>query len=333
MAPSDIRSEQINELAAALAKAQGVLEGALKGKVNPAFKTKYADLASVWDAAREPLSSNGLSVVQLTQEAEGGMVLVTMLMHSSGQWVSSRYPIRPVKSDPQGYGSALSYARRYSLMSVVGVSPEEDDGNAAGGHGVANANGGSDRREPPRQGQQEPSRPDPRYRQRSEAISAKLADIDDVAGVTDLWTKHLDAIKEIREYDPVAYKALAEDFRLRKAEVAPPAGLGQDDRPDPLPEKPRTVAVPTDDDGEPAWGQFADYLLGIVPRVTSRRWGEEFLSMHKFQISQLAQVRDVVGTFDGKPMTGTTAAARIRGAMAMHLDAIDPPGGQTQAAE
>lgn len=126
-------SESINELAAALAKAQAQIQPAKKENVNPAFKSKYADLASVWDACREPLTANGLSVVQMpTDNAEPGRVaLVTTLLHSSGQWISSMVSTRIVKDDPQGVGSALTYLRRYALSAMVGVAPDDDDGNAA----------------------------------------------------------------------------------------------------------------------------------------------------------------------------------------------------------
>lgn len=126
-------SEQINELAAALAKAQAQIQPAKKENVNPAFKSKYADLASVWDACREPLTANGLAVVQMpTDCAEAGRVaLVTTLLHSSGQWISSMVSTRIVKDDPQGVGSALTYLRRYALSAMVGVAPDDDDGNAA----------------------------------------------------------------------------------------------------------------------------------------------------------------------------------------------------------
>jgi hypothetical protein len=130
-----MHSEAINEIAAALAKAQGQMEGAAKGKINPAFKSKYADLASVLEAAREPLSVNGLAVVQLTQKTPDGLVLITKLVHSSGQWFSGEYPINPVKNDPQGFGSSTTYARRYALMAMVGIAPEDDDGEAAMGRG------------------------------------------------------------------------------------------------------------------------------------------------------------------------------------------------------
>jgi len=130
-------SESISALAAALAKAQAVIEGATKGKVNPAFRSKYADLAAVWDAIREPLTANGLSLVQMPDMAEGDPVLVTRLLHSSGEWLEGTYPLRPVKEDPQGYGSSISYARRYAAMAVCGVCPEDDDGNAASARPVA----------------------------------------------------------------------------------------------------------------------------------------------------------------------------------------------------
>lgn len=119
-------------LAAALAKAQGAMEGAKKGSDNPFFKSKYADLAEVWKACRAVLSENGLSVAQVTKIADdGSMYLETMLLHSSGESIAGQYPIEPVKKDPQGMGSAITYARRYALAAMVGVAQEDDDGNAA----------------------------------------------------------------------------------------------------------------------------------------------------------------------------------------------------------
>ena len=124
-------SEQLAELAGALAKAQAMLRGAVKDSTNPHFKSRYADLASCWDACREALAANGLSVVQLP-EGNGGVVeMTTRLMHSSGQWIECTGTFTPSKSDPQGMGSCITYARRYQLCAVVGISPEDDDGNAA----------------------------------------------------------------------------------------------------------------------------------------------------------------------------------------------------------
>lgn len=125
----------IAKLAAALAKAQGQIEGAKKDRKNDHFRSKYADLASCWDACREPLSSNGLSVVQFPCPSLPGHVgLRTLLLHESGEMIEDVFHM-PVKdaTNPQAVGSALTYARRYALCSVVGIAPEEDDGNAAAG--------------------------------------------------------------------------------------------------------------------------------------------------------------------------------------------------------
>lgn len=126
------RSEQVNELATALAKAQGQMEGAKKDSDNPFFRSKYADLASVVDAIRGPFAEHGLSYVQLPTEREGEAVAVeTVLLHASGQWISSLTVVPVSKADAQGYGSAMTYARRYGLQAMAGVAPEDDDGNAA----------------------------------------------------------------------------------------------------------------------------------------------------------------------------------------------------------
>lgn len=125
------QSEQINELATALAKAQSEIQGAKKDCANPFFKSKYADLASVWDACRDPLTKNGLSVIQTTGERDGKQYLYTVLAHSSGQWIKSELLVITSKPDIQALGSSLTYCRRYSLAMIAGVCPEDDDGNAA----------------------------------------------------------------------------------------------------------------------------------------------------------------------------------------------------------
>ena len=131
-------STSLAALAAALAKAQAAVEGAIKGKVNPAFRSKYADLASVWDACREALTDNGLSVIQSPGHIEDGrMEMTTMLLHASGEWARGSLTIPVAKADAHGYGSAITYARRYALAAFVGVSPEDDDGNAAAGKKAA----------------------------------------------------------------------------------------------------------------------------------------------------------------------------------------------------
>jgi len=132
------QSENINELAAALSKAQGEMQAAIKDSVNPFFKSKYADLGSVWDAARPVLSKNGLCIMQTTEMAGDKIVMVTTLAHTSGQWMKSYLPLNPAKNDSQGIGAAITYLRRYSLSALVGVvCDEDDDGETAVGRGKA----------------------------------------------------------------------------------------------------------------------------------------------------------------------------------------------------
>ena len=125
-------SEQINEIAAALAKAQSKIKTAIKDSTNPHFRSKYADLASVREACSDALSANDIAVVQAHGFDGAHVTLTTRLVHKSGQWLESVYLIKPTKEDPQGYASATTYARRISLSSMVGVvADEDDDGNAA----------------------------------------------------------------------------------------------------------------------------------------------------------------------------------------------------------
>ena len=125
-------SDSIKELAAALAKAQASMSGAKKDTANPFFKSKYADLASCWDAARAALPANGLCVIQTTRaSAQDEVIVITTLAHESGEWISGELSLPVSKADAQGYGSALTYGRRYGLCAMVGIAPEDDDGNAA----------------------------------------------------------------------------------------------------------------------------------------------------------------------------------------------------------
>jgi hypothetical protein len=132
------QSETINELASALSKAQGEMQAAIKDKVNTFLKSNYADLGSVWDAARPVLSKYGLCVMQTTEIASDGskIIMVTTLAHTSGQWMKSFLPLNPAKNDSQGIGAAITYLRRYSLSAIVGVvCDEDDDGETAVGRG------------------------------------------------------------------------------------------------------------------------------------------------------------------------------------------------------
>ena len=118
-------------IAGALAKAQAEMGKALKQNTNPAFRSKYADLGSVMDACLPALNKHGIAVIQPTVDDESGRYVETVLLHESGETLRCRVPLIVQKNDMQGYGSAVTYARRYGLMCMAGIAPEDDDGNAA----------------------------------------------------------------------------------------------------------------------------------------------------------------------------------------------------------
>ena len=128
------RSESIGKIAPALVKAQALVLNAKKDTANSFFKCKYADLASVKEAMQEPFALNELAVLQEPQTENSQVCLVTTLIHSSGEFMRSKFVV-PCKQDAQGYGSAVTYARRYTIQAIAGIAPEEDDGNAASGVG------------------------------------------------------------------------------------------------------------------------------------------------------------------------------------------------------
>jgi len=126
-----MQSSSIGKLALALSKAQGQMEGASKSADNPFFKSKYADLNECIQAARKPLADNELAVIQTTELSDSGIVIVTTLAHSSGEWIKAKISMKPKKDDDQGRGSSITYGRRYSFAAIVGLAQKEDDGNAS----------------------------------------------------------------------------------------------------------------------------------------------------------------------------------------------------------
>lgn len=118
-------SENINELASALAKAQGEVKNPSFNRVNPHFKSKYADLGEVLSVTRPVLSKNGISIMQMTEFTEYGIILHTRLVHTSGQWIESTYPVSALGTH-QAMGAALTYAKRQALSAIVGVAGEDD---------------------------------------------------------------------------------------------------------------------------------------------------------------------------------------------------------------
>ena len=128
-------SEQINDIATALSKAQSQMSGAKKDSSNPFFKSNYADLSAVMEAISKPFADNGLSFVQSPGYDEQMISVTTRIMHISGQWIEGVTILPPTKNDAQGYGSAITYAKRYGLQAMAGVPSVDDDGNAAVQHG------------------------------------------------------------------------------------------------------------------------------------------------------------------------------------------------------
>lgn len=125
------KSDSIKNIAIAMCKAQSEMGGAHKGKDNPFFKSKYADLSAVVQAVKEPFANNGLSYVQFPIEESGRVGVETILMHISGEWLSNSFTVQLSKQDAQGAGSAITYCRRYGLQAIAGIPSDDDDGNAA----------------------------------------------------------------------------------------------------------------------------------------------------------------------------------------------------------
>lgn len=202
----------MKNLAQALSKMQGALTPAIKDASNPAFKSRYADLASVWDAIRKPLTDNGLSVTQQTDILDNGqMILVTTVWHTSGESLVARYPLLPAQNTIQAVGSCLSYARRYSISALLGVTQDDDDGNAASG------NPGPDR--DARSSAPNPSKP-PAAQVSKKPAGGSAAPVD----AAQAWAKQAaHALQDMRSADEVdAWVASAAD-KLDKLKSVSPA--------------------------------------------------------------------------------------------------------------
>lgn len=204
------RSESISALVAALAKAQGAMSAAAKSNTNPHFKSKYADLASVWDAIREPLSRNELAVLQPVTTDGATVTITTILAHASGEFISEVLTLTAAQPTAQGVGSAITYGRRYGLSSMLGVAADEDDdGNAASGNArnVPEAN----------QGRQNAAAP--------QGFAASWSALEAAAG------KGLDALRDVWKATPEPVRVFVqavkgsafEDLKTRASAVAAPA--------------------------------------------------------------------------------------------------------------
>ena len=213
-------SEQINEIAGALAKAQSAMGHAVKDRTNPHMRNKYATLAAVIDAARPHLSAQGVCIVQSATLADDRVAVVTLLAHSSGQWLRATTSLPPTALstkgatglDAQSVGSTITYAKRYGLMAMLGISAEDedDDGNAASGR----------RSDPPRsteQRQSAPTTPPPAGTAAADwrvgaaqslASYGALADAIDAHGQPETWTEADRAhLREMRDAAAARAKA------------------------------------------------------------------------------------------------------------------------------
>lgn len=130
-----LMSDSITKIVGALLKVQKEVEPVTKNKANPYFKSRYADLSAVYETVRDLLTKNEIVVFQSGEDTgeNGSIVLTTLLLHVSGEWLSSSFRVPLVKNDPQALGSAITYARRYGLTSAIGLSTEDDDAESAMG--------------------------------------------------------------------------------------------------------------------------------------------------------------------------------------------------------
>lgn len=183
-------SNDITELAGALAKAQAEMKPAAQSGKNPHFKSTFATLQDVWEAATPALHQHGLSVVQSTEaQDDAGLTVVTMLLHASGQWMRGEVRMPLAKADAQAVGSAISYGRRYGLAAMLGiVADEDDDGNAATAAAPARREA-PPRQDPPRRSSSPADRVMPMGRNKGK----KLADMgdDDLRGAIE-WCRETD---------------------------------------------------------------------------------------------------------------------------------------------
>jgi hypothetical protein len=203
------KTESIAQLTEALSKAQGQITGAVKDAANPFFKSQYADLQSVWDAIRSPLSANGLAVIQLPGRDEQGLFVETILAHSTGEWISGMLRMTPVKDDPQGIGSAITYARRYALQAIAGVAPMDDDGEGAMG-----------RTHPKKREEADVSRQEKREREAANS-SKELQGWRDVECTSGKQNGPLRG-KKLGDLNPDSLKYLSDMFLVEGKEIKPP---------------------------------------------------------------------------------------------------------------
>lgn len=216
---SAVRSHRT--IAAALAAAQAEMGRAQKSANNPHFRTKYADLDSVCDAAMPALNRHGIAVVQPLQKDGDEWLVMTRFVHGeTGEMMETPMPLLLGKRDMQGLGSAITYARRYGLMTLAGIAPEDDDGNAAAASGPAPQ---------PHRNDAPPFNP----RGAADRIITAIKKADSLDTLSTAWRENADTIAKIRAEDAASYQDVEAHKNARKADLkpAPNADLGGDEIP------------------------------------------------------------------------------------------------------
>ena len=213
---------------AALAAAQAEMGKALKDSSNPAFKSKYADLASVMDACMPALGKHGIAVFQPTFDDETGRYVKTVFAHVSGEMIECRVPLIVNKNDMQGYGSAVTYARRYGLMGMAGIAPEDDDGNAAAKspppkptkHEPHSSTDGI--RDAWRDGVMDQLPEDASLRMKAEAFALAICvdfAVKTVPTLEGRWAKHLKMIETYKANYPDLFDMVVDAYENRRMEI------------------------------------------------------------------------------------------------------------------
>lgn len=201
-APAKITADTIHS---AMARAFAEIEGATKSANNPHFKSKYADLTSVIEAIKPALVANGLFFTQHPVPSQGGVTVRTWLHHASGDSLDLGELFVPAnKNDAQAYGSALTYARRYALVTAFGVPVEDDDGNAA--------SRGQERSGTNREVSPAPAMPDSEWAKLVQLIEASKADRSAMLGYF--------KVKDLRELDQQQYAECVEMLNAKLAKAA-----------------------------------------------------------------------------------------------------------------
>jgi hypothetical protein len=219
----------MKEIASALVKAQKEFGPALKTNTNPAFRSKYADLSACVEAVIDALNNNDIFLMQPTHECSDGVIVETVFIHSSGeQMTSGKLHVPATKHDAQGYGSALTYARRYSLMAACGIAPEDDDGNGASKPKPAPVKPAPAAKAPTKmEGKDTPwqlkvtAKPDGDHGEWSQlVIDATMLQLEQAkseADVMDIFKTNRNIYDEVKSGSPTAYDVLMSEFKVARA--------------------------------------------------------------------------------------------------------------------